>query len=146
MRTTRPEHDGVYVSSLDGATPRRLFAASTNAVYAPPGFVLFVRNGAFPLVQDFDSSSLTLSGSPRQLVERVGYALQLNRAGVSVSDTGMLAYGDAETTQLVWFDKTDKRKEPALTGEITTHNCGCRPMALASLSTGQRLLVPTTSM
>ena len=116
VRTTRPEHDGVYVSSLDGATPRRLFAASTNAVYAPPGFVLFVRNGTL-LAQDFDSTSLTLSGAPRPLVERVGYALQLNRAGVSVSETGMLAYGDAETTQLVWFDKANQRKEPALAGD-----------------------------
>lgn len=102
-RSSRPGLDGVYLGSLDGAPPRRLVASSTNAVYAPPGFLLFVRDGAL-IAQEFDAKNLSLSPNGRALVEQVGYALQLNRASVSVSDTGVLTYGGVETTEPVWFD------------------------------------------
>lgn len=102
-RSSRPGLDGVYLGSLDGAPPRRLVASSTNAVYAPPGFLLFVRDGAL-IAQEFDAKNLSLSPNGRALVEQVGYALQLNRASISVSDTGVLTYGGVETTEPVWFD------------------------------------------
>lgn len=107
-RSTRNEHDGVYLGSLDGAPARRLLASPTNAVYAPPGFLLFVRNGVL-IAQEFDATSLSLSSTPRSIAEGVGYALQVNRASISVSNTGILAYDAVETRELVWFDAKGTR-------------------------------------
>jgi Tol biopolymer transport system component len=113
-RSTRPEHDGVYLGALDGAPARRLLASPTNAVYAPPGFLLFVRDGAL-IAQEFDATTLSLSSHARSIAERVGYALQVNRASISVSNTGLLAYDDVETRELVWFDAKGTRG--AIVGE-----------------------------
>ena len=114
MRSTRPEHDGVYLGSLDGAPARRLLASPTHAVYAPPGFLLFVRDGVL-IAQGFDATSLSLSSTPRSIAEGVGYALQVNRASISVSNTGILAYDAVETRELVWVDAKGTRG--AIVGE-----------------------------
>ena len=108
IRGTRPEHDGVYLGSLDGAPARRLLASPTSAVYAPPGFLLFVRDGAL-IAQEFDATTLSLSPTPRSIAEHVGYALQVNRASISVSNTGTLAYDDVETREVTWFDAKGTR-------------------------------------
>jgi hypothetical protein len=108
VRTTRPEHDGVYLGALDGSPGRRLIASSTNAIYAA-GTLLFVRDGTL-MAHTFDTGALSLSGTARPLVDKVGYALQLNRAAVSASETGVLVYGGDETTQPTWFDRQGNRR------------------------------------
>lgn len=104
VRTTRAEFDGVYVGSLDGTPPRRVLASSTNAVYSPAGFILFARDGTL-MAQAFDARTQTPSGTVHPIAEGEGYALELNRATVSVSDTGMLAYGGVETRRPIWFNR-----------------------------------------
>jgi serine/threonine protein kinase len=104
VRTNRPEFDGVYVGSLDGNSPRRLLPASTNAVYSPPGLLLFVRDGTL-LAQPFDAETQTLSGTARPIAEGAGYALELNRADLSVSDTGLLAFGGDQRRRPAWFNR-----------------------------------------
>ena len=108
VRTTHPDHDGVYVGALDGTPGRRLIASSTNAIYAA-GTLLFVRDGTL-MAQTFDAGSQSLSGTAKPLVDKVGYALHLNRAALSASETGVLVYGGDETTRPTWFDRRGERR------------------------------------
>ena len=57
----RREDSGVYIGSLDSNETRRLFGSSTNGVYAPPGYLLFVRETTL-MAQRFDATTLQLSG------------------------------------------------------------------------------------
>jgi hypothetical protein len=51
------------LGSLDSKETRRLFAAQSNAQYAPPGYLLFGREGTL-MAQPFDTGKLALNGEP----------------------------------------------------------------------------------
>jgi eukaryotic-like serine/threonine-protein kinase len=103
-----------YVADLESGAPvkdqRELPFAGSNAVYAPPGFVLFVRDGSL-LAQHFDTNSLQPTGDAVPIAEKVDYPT----AGLghfSASKTGVLAYGSGRLTgalQLSSFDRSGKR-------------------------------------
>jgi Tol biopolymer transport system component len=99
----------IYVGTLGEKERRRLTSAESGAVYAPPGYLLFVREGALT-AQAFDARSLRLTGEPIPVAERVG---RMGGAGptrygpFSASSNGVLAYGAIAvvSSQLVWFDR-----------------------------------------
>ena len=62
-RSDRRENNFIYVGSLSSKTITPVRAAQSDAVYAPPGYLLFVDNGAL-MAQPFDLRSLTVSGTP----------------------------------------------------------------------------------
>jgi Tol biopolymer transport system component len=100
--------DGVSVGSLDSKTPSLLVRDISNAVYAPPGFLLSVREGTL-LATAFDTASLQLKGPPVPLVEQISYHPYRRMGIFSVSNTGLLAYQAGamlEQSQLVWLDRT----------------------------------------
>jgi Tol biopolymer transport system component len=101
------EDSGVYVRALDSNETKRLVASNTNAVYAPPGYLLFMRENTL-MAQPFDAATLQLSGEPQPLVEQVNVN-PVGLGGYSVSDDGVLVYlsGGAQS-QLTWFDRTGK--------------------------------------
>jgi Tol biopolymer transport system component len=107
------EGSGVYLSALDGGESRRLVAADSGAVFTAygGGYLLFVRQETL-LAQRFTLNTLTLSGEPFPVVERVQAGAPLGHFGFSVSDTGVLAYGvSAGSTgelQMVWVDRQGK--------------------------------------
>jgi eukaryotic-like serine/threonine-protein kinase len=116
-RGDQPERTGIYVGSLDQMEPRQLIETPTSAVYASPGYLLFLRpeakmevNTATLLAQRFDADKLELRGEPISLAEQVGYNLGLARAGVSASDNGMLAFSSQGygTNLPIWFDRSGK--------------------------------------
>jgi len=101
------EATGLYVGSLDGQS-KRLVDGSTNAAYALPGYLLFMRDVTL-MAQHFDPIKLELSGEPEPVAEQVSVSL-IGVASFSVSDDGLLAYvsGGLFTSQLTWFDRTGK--------------------------------------
>lgn len=97
-----------YLGSLDSPEQQRLVAADSAAIYAPPGYVLFVRQGRL-LAQSFDSKRLQLTGNPSPIAEQV--ASDSPGPGFSVSDTGTLIYRTgalSSQNQLVWVDRSGK--------------------------------------
>jgi hypothetical protein len=60
VRSAQPDHAGLYVGSLDSTTRRRILPGTSNVVYAPPGYLLFWRNGGL-LAQAFNAAT----GNPR---------------------------------------------------------------------------------
>jgi eukaryotic-like serine/threonine-protein kinase len=100
---------GIFLGDVDSATSRPLIAANSNAVYSPPGDLLFLRERAL-MAQPFDASALRLSGDAAVIAEAVDISPRMALAGqFSVSQTGILAYSSgnaAGDAQLTWFDRT----------------------------------------
>jgi serine/threonine protein kinase len=102
--------NGVYVGSLDGTVKQRLVSTPSGAVYAPPGYLLFVRDGAL-LAQRFEAGALTLEGEPITIAERVARHPNFSRDLYSVSDTGVLVFDPViarQSKQLIWVDRSGK--------------------------------------
>jgi serine/threonine protein kinase len=101
----RQDQNGVYAGSLDGKTKKLLVHVNTNAVYAPPGYLLFV-DGDTLLGQDFDAERLDLKGQPFLVAEHVGRTTAYMSA-VSTSRTGTIAYAGtlSQNGRLAWMDR-----------------------------------------
>jgi Tol biopolymer transport system component len=109
-RSLQRENTGIYVGTLDSSERKLLLNTDFSAVYAPPGFLLFLRERTL-MAQSFDASSLQLSGEPFPIADQVGQNSAIGRAFFSVSETGVLAFLSASTpnTQLAWFDRAGKQ-------------------------------------
>jgi Tol biopolymer transport system component len=83
---------------------------ASNVIYAPEGYVLFVREGAL-FAQRFDLRSLSLQGEPLLLEEQVVFNPQWRFSGLSVSNNGILSYATRRPSwnELVWFDRHGRR-------------------------------------
>jgi eukaryotic-like serine/threonine-protein kinase len=115
------EHTGIYVGSLDGMPPLRLFSqnnsSDSNATYVPAagapgqdGYLLF-RRGETLMAQRFNPTRLRLSGNASPIAERVGGNVLW--AAFSISENGTLAYastgGASAVQQLAWWDRSGKQ-------------------------------------
>ena len=97
---------GMFRASLDGGEPTRISDVDTAAVYAPPGALLWVKEGAL-VAQFFDFTSGVLSGEPVAVAPAVGQNEGSYRGAFAVSATGVLAHRLArgERRQLTWIDR-----------------------------------------
>jgi DNA-binding winged helix-turn-helix (wHTH) protein/Tol biopolymer transport system component len=113
-------HAGIFVGSLDGAAPIRLLADVSNAEYAAPGYLLFVRGDAL-VAQPFDTARLRLSGEPIGVADGVGRLVTMY-APFSVAENECLIYeGHDPHSQFVWLDRAGRELgrvgEPARQGD-----------------------------
>jgi hypothetical protein len=107
----RQDVNGVYVGSLDGKTKKLLVPVSASAVYAPPGYVLFV-DGDTLFGQAFNAERLELSGQPFLVAEHVGRSTAFLSA-VSASRSGIIAYAGAITARPpTWIDRQNTVGSP----------------------------------
>jgi serine/threonine protein kinase/Tol biopolymer transport system component len=115
--STKAEDSGVYLGSLDGASPasrgRKLLPDQRQALYVPSlaagapkdeGYLLFVR-GSVLMAQTFDARRAELNGEPTPIVPGIADA-----GGFGVSANGVLVYraGGHEGRELTWFDRGGK--------------------------------------
>jgi serine/threonine protein kinase len=113
----RPDHSGVYVASLDGKTKKALVHLQTSAVYAPPGFLLFV-DGDTLLGQEFDVERLATNGQPFLVADHVGRNTGYVSA-VSSSLKDAIAYAGpiTQSGRLTWIDRTGRVTASAVASE-----------------------------
>jgi Tol biopolymer transport system component len=106
-RNVQQEKSVVYVGDLESNQRQRLMAATSNAVYAPPGFLLFSRERTL-MVQPFDAATARTSGDPAPLAEQVDFSPVDVQGRFSASQNGVLAFysGAASPAQLTWFDRS----------------------------------------
>ena len=100
----------IAVGSLDSTGVKKILTTDFTAVYAKPGYLLF-RREAMLMAQRFDADRLEVSGDPFPVAEQIGFDGLTYQTLVSASDQGVLAYQGlgAGKTQLVWFDRCDKK-------------------------------------
>ena len=107
-----PQNNATYIGSLDGRAPKLLVRGDSNAAYASPGYLLFVRQGTL-MAQRFDAGSLRLIGEAMPLAEHAVVNSSIWRGVFGVSENGLLVYqvGNAvgDNGQLLWFDRSGKQ-------------------------------------
>ena len=107
----------VRLGSLDSADVKKVLSADSKAMYAPPGYLLFVR-GETLMAQPFDANRGELGRDPIAIAEDVPVNPTNGRAAFSVSESGILSYRAGNTavvSRLVWFDR--RGKELSVVGE-----------------------------
>ena len=114
----------IFLGSLDSGEKRPIVSASSNAAYADPGYLLYMRDNVL-VAQRFDSRTYVLTGEPRTISDEVQYFPQTDLAlfGVAgkqalVTQTGRAA----DKSQLTWFDRNG-----GTTGAIGTPGAFANP-------------------
>ncbi len=109
-RNAQPENSAIYVGALDAKETKRLLQIHSSVAYAPPGYLLFVRENTL-MAQRFDADRLELKGDAFPIAEQAARNPVNGRAFFSVSENGRLAVrtGALSLNQLIWFDRTGKQ-------------------------------------
>ncbi|HEY8413169.1 MAG TPA: hypothetical protein VIK76_17260, partial [Pyrinomonadaceae bacterium] len=106
-QTTENHH--IRVGSLDSQETQILFGAVSRIAYAPPGYLLYVNQGAL-VAHPFDARTLKLTGDPATVAEHIAEVGPNHEFDFSVSENGVLAYqSGSQRSQLVWYDRTGKK-------------------------------------
>jgi Tol biopolymer transport system component len=108
-RSAQKQHTAIYVGSLDSKDTQRLVGTEFNAAYAPPRYLIFVREGML-MAQPFDAKALQLGGEPFPVTQHV--TQDGSYAPFSASENGVLVYWGGvqiKNTQLVWLDRGGKQ-------------------------------------
>ncbi len=111
MRCGSVEDNGTYVGSLEGEEHKLVLRGDSNAIYAPPGYLLFVRDKTL-MAQPFNARRLQLTGDPVPIAEHVAETAGIHRSVFAASEDGVLVYqagAGASGWQLIWFDRTGKQ-------------------------------------
>ncbi len=103
----------VRVASLDGAQQRELFHAERSAIYAAPGYVLYLR-GAMLMARAIDPGSGQVRGDAVPVigpVERPDGSAAAGSFSASSLRGGVLAFirNAASDFRMEWFDRSGKR-------------------------------------
>ena len=109
-RAFSSEGNAAYVGSLDSKGATFLMNSESNVLYAPPGYLLYVRDRAL-MAQPFDARRLVTTGEAVPLAEPVRVNRAVFHSVVSASANGVLAYqeGTIETGwKLQWCDRAGK--------------------------------------
>jgi Tol biopolymer transport system component len=110
MNASEVKTDGIYLGSLDGAAPTFLFQADSDAVYAPPGYLLFLREQSL-MAQPFEAGARKLTGEAFPIAEQVANPQNYRHGCFTVSDDRSLSYqtGDIGLVQVVWLDASGRQ-------------------------------------
>ena len=97
---------GTWMASLDSSQARKLMDTTSYTEYAPPGYLLYVRDGAL-LAHPFDAEGGSLRGEPFRIEQGLETFMGIGLPSFSSSGTGLLAYHDEGGSQsrLVWKDR-----------------------------------------
>ncbi len=108
----RAEDSAYRIGSLDSKESKAFAPAQTLITYAPPGYLLFVRDRTL-VAQPFDAKAMKTTGEPVPLAEKIGVD-NVGLARFSVSREGTLAYRTGESgTRLLWVDRNGKELDTA---------------------------------
>ncbi|MGH9317466.1 MAG: TolB family protein, partial [Thermoanaerobaculia bacterium] len=113
MANGQKTEDNMYrIGSLDSKETKVLAPAQTLVTYAPPGYLLFVRDRTL-MAQPFDTKAMRTTGEPVPLAEKIGTD-SVGLARFSVSRDGTLAYRTGESgSRLLWMDRGGRELEAA---------------------------------
>ena len=111
MSINQKVDDSAYrIGALDSTETKAFAPAQTMLTYAPPGYLLFVRDRTL-VAQPFDAKAQKTTGEPVPLAEQIGTD-SVGLAQFSVSRDGVLAYRTGESgNRLVWMDRSGKELE-----------------------------------
>jgi eukaryotic-like serine/threonine-protein kinase len=103
-QSAEASEQGIYLGSLDSLEARRLLPDLSSAVYAPPGTLVFARDGVLTAAP-FDPTSLQVTGPPRPIGGSVAVDASVYLAGISAARDGTLAVRSAPAVSLIGGSK-----------------------------------------
>jgi Tol biopolymer transport system component len=122
----------VLAGSLDSSEKRLIVAASSNAAYAEPGYLLYLRNNAL-VAQPFDIRTYALMGDAHAISDEVQYFPSTDLALFAVAGRGTLIVQTGKGTdksEFLWFDRSGKplgsAGPPGLYGNVSLSPDGRR--------------------
>jgi len=86
---------GIFASVLGSKEKVKVMTAESNVEFADPGYVLFHRDATL-FAQQFDAKALKTSGQPFHIADQVEFISTNGRGNFDVSQTGSLAYFQAQ--------------------------------------------------
>jgi eukaryotic-like serine/threonine-protein kinase len=109
---------GIYLAALDSKDKDRklLLRIDSNAIYAAPGYLLFVRDNTL-MGQRLNLRSLALEGEAKPLADHVAVNTDTWRGILTASANGELLYQHGAASggsQLFWYDPSGKQGEPVM--------------------------------
>jgi serine/threonine protein kinase len=111
VRTVRAGESYIHVGSIDSKETKRLVSSESGAMYSPPGYLIYMRDGNL-MAQAFDAQKLELSGEAMRVADGVGFDPTSAFARFSISDNGVLVYytsGEFGQVQLAWVGRDGKQ-------------------------------------
>ncbi len=111
VRSDQAGVTGIHAGSLDGSLKKQVLALDVAAVFAPPGFLLYVRDRKL-VAHAFDVDRLEVTGEPAILATGLDYLTQYELPPLTASGGGRLIYrssSEAQLRQLVRFDRKGRR-------------------------------------
>jgi hypothetical protein len=99
---------GLWAGSLDSPEIKQINDVRAAAVYAAPGWLIFIQNEVL-VAQAFDAGKLTLTGEPMPIITGAKNPPAVRR--FSVSDNGILVWQAQwqRNYQLIWYDRAGKQ-------------------------------------
>ena len=107
---------GIYLAALDSKERKLVLRNDSNAIYAAPGYLLFVRDNTL-MAQPFNLRSLALEGEAKPLADHVAVNTDIWHGILTASANGELLYQHGAAgggSQLFWYDASGKQGEPVL--------------------------------
>jgi Tol biopolymer transport system component len=101
--TAEASEQGIYLGSLDNPTITRLLPDLSSAVYAPPGYLVFAREGTITAAP-FDLAAGRVTGPPVAIGGAVATDASFNFAAISAAADGTIAARPPPTAVLVFSD------------------------------------------
>ena len=135
---------GIYLGSLDSPDRiQRLLPDLSSAFYAPPGYIVFAREGALSAVP-FDLKMGHLTGEPKPLGTAVAFSSLFYAIAASASGNGTLAVRPPPACGLSDFPEGDCASELRLvdrTGKVMNTTAGGRYGVCTAAPDGRRVAV-----
>ena len=133
---------GVFVLDLQTKKVAPLLQEASNAVYAPPGYLLFYRDGNL-MAQPFDAKGIRLEGAAIPIADKVSYDADRWTAQFSVSQNGLLVYlkgGMVPLAELTWFTIDGKKLatvgDPKEYVDVSISHSGTRALITQTIDNG----------
>jgi serine/threonine protein kinase len=111
-RNSEPSRNALYAGDMESKQRQRIHNISSNAVYSPPNFLLFVTQRTL-MAEAFDAAHIRTSGEPFHIADQVDLITANLQGSFSASQTGVVAYysgdGSRINSQLSWFDRSGNK-------------------------------------
>jgi serine/threonine protein kinase/Tol biopolymer transport system component len=109
-RLPSDSRNALYVTSVNGGTPKRIISSVANGIVAG-SYLFFCRNNGL-FAQEFDLKRLELKGDPKVIAPNVMRDMSTWRAMFSASEAGLVAFAsgtEVPISELAWYDRGGKR-------------------------------------
>jgi Tol biopolymer transport system component len=117
-RNVDPEKTVIALGDLSSKETRPLFRSDSAAVWAPPSYLLFAREGAL-FAQAFEPKSLRTIGEPKTLARNIRYSTDSNGIALSASENTLAYSLWQHEHRLAWVDR--KGREQGNLGQVADY-------------------------